>query len=104
MNDAIERLKRSWGSIAESMQCYAELRYYDPVSTWECYVYAVDPSDEDTCLCIIKVHKNDHAVLDEWSLNAIRALYNEQGEGVCLDMEYRPMRACELFKRLNEGL
>lgn len=103
MYDRLRSLKDSWGEKAEAMQCYAEWRFYDPTSAWECYVYAVNPEDEDTCMCIIRVNTPFSGEIVEWSLNAIRSLYNEQGEGVVLDHDFRRIRACELFKKLNEG-
>jgi len=99
-----EKLKANWGEKANSMACMAEVRLYDPLSLWECYIYALNPEDDDEIECIIKVGRNCRPTLEQWQLSHIQALFNAHGEGVQVDQEYRPRRAAELFKKLNEGI
>lgn len=98
----LQKLRESWGDKAEAMQCYAELRLYDPSSSWVCYVYAVNPDDDDECMCIVKVSRHNEATIERWYLTNIFSLFNQAGEGVEIDREYRPQRAAEIFKKLNE--
>lgn len=97
-----EKLKQSWGEKAEAMQCYAQVRVYDPSSLWECYIYALNPENDDECMCIIKVSRHVEPSIARWYLTDISLLFNENGDGVSIDTEYRPMRAAELWKKLNE--
>ena len=98
-----ERLKANWGEKADSLACYAEVRVYDPLSPWECYLYAMNPEDEDEVETIVKASKMMPASLERWYMTNILGLFNQDGEGVEVDEEYRPIRASELFKKLNEG-
>lgn len=94
-----EKLKASWGDKASSMACMAEVRVYDPLSTWECYVYAMNPENEDEIACIIN---GFFVEVCNWSLSELTSRFNSDGEPLQIDYEYRPRRACELFKILNE--
>jgi hypothetical protein len=95
-----EKLKASWGEKASSMACMAEVRVYDPLSPWECYIYALNPEDEDEICCIIK---GFFVEVCEWRLSELASRFNANGEPVQVDNEYRPRRAAELFKILNQG-
>ncbi len=98
-NQQKDKLKSSWGDKATSMSCMAEVRIYDPLSAWECYIYAMNPEDEDEISCIINGFTIEAI---EWRLNELYERYNVEGEPVQLDQEYRPRRAAELFKILHE--
>lgn len=95
-----EKLKASWGDKASSMACMAEVRVYDPLSPWECYIYALNPENEDEICCIIK---GFFVEVCEWRLSELASRFNANGEPVQVDYEYRPRRAAELFKSLNQG-
>lgn len=98
-NSQREKLKASWGEKASSMACMAEVRVYDPLSPWECYIYALNPENEDEICCIIK---GFFVEVTEWRLSELASRFNAEGEPVQVDYEYRPRRAAELFKILNE--
>ncbi len=100
-SDQKTKLKASWGEKASSMACMAEVRVYDPLSPWECYIYALNPENEDEILCIIK---GFFVEITEWRLSELASRFNAQGEPVSIDNTYRPQRAAELFKILNERL
>ncbi len=101
-NKQKEKLKANWGEKADCMASNAEVRVYDPLSAWTCYIYALSPEDDNTIKCIIVGGKNDEPMDTEWSLYELSMLYNSEGEGVIIDREYRPRQAAELFKLLNE--
>jgi hypothetical protein len=96
-----QRLLNNWGARAESMACNAEVRVYDPLSSWQCYILALNPEDENTIMCIVSTNKWAEPMLTDWTLYDLSQLYNSNGEGPDLDKEYRPRRAAELFKLLN---
>lgn len=98
-----EKLKKNWGERAEALQCLAEIRLYDPLSPWQCYILALDPEDETTVFCIISGGNNLEAMATTWTLYEIAMLYNAYGEGVKIDQEYRPRKAEIIFKELQEG-
>jgi len=97
----IDKLKANWGQKADSLACYAEVRVYDPLSFWECYIFAMNPEDDDEIECIVKVGKDQPASVEKWFMTNIKGLFNSHGEGVQVDDEYRPRRAAELFKQLS---
>ncbi len=37
-SDQKTKLKASWGEKASSMACMGEVRVYDTLSRWECYI------------------------------------------------------------------
>lgn len=96
-----EKLKASWGEKADAMACLAEVRVYDPLSTWECYIYALNPQDEDEIACMINGFSLE---VCDWKLSEISLTFNANGESPIIDDEYRPRRAAELFKVLSERL
>jgi len=98
---SIKRLKNNWGEKADSLHCLAEIRLYDPQSTWECYLYALNPEDEDEVRCIVKVSHQQEPSLEKWYLTNIKSLFNSHGEGVQVDQEYRPINTRILFKKLK---
>jgi len=101
-NNQIERLTSNWGDKSDSMDCFAEVRVYDPLSSWECYIYALNPEDNDEIECIVKVSRNQKATVERWYLSAIKCLFNQHGERVEIDYEYRPRKADELLRILNK--
>lgn len=94
-----QALMQNWGDKANAMNCYTEVKFIDELTGWYCYVYALDPSNEDTIACIFPGPK-----ANEWSLKELYATYNHEGEYVVEDQEFRRIRTAELFKRLSEGL
>jgi hypothetical protein len=97
-----ERLKANWGYKADAMACMAEVRLYDPMSHWQCFIYAMNPEDDNEIQCILSVGNNTAPAIARWTLPEIIALYNSIGEGVQIDPEYRPRMASQIFKMLND--
>lgn len=97
-----KRLIENWGSKADSMTCRAEVRYYDPLSTWQCYVYAMNPEDENSIQCVVSHRKNERPVCMDWTIKELERAYNEHGEGVEIDHEFRSREIGYILKKLNE--
>lgn len=93
----LSQLMSNWGDKAECMACFAEARFYDPLSGWACYLLAVNPADEDEIVCIIDGY---YVELCHWSLKEVCGKYNFNGEYVIFDTAFRRQRAAELFKKL----
>jgi hypothetical protein len=96
------KLMLNWGAKAAAMACYAEIRLYDPISGFVCYLLALDPDDEQTAHCMIVSSAEARPNVETWTLQELAELYNEHGEGLQLDEEYRPKHAAQLFKQLYE--
>ncbi len=96
-----ELLKLNWGAKAEAMNCYAEVKFMDDLSVWACYIFAMNPDNEDEICCLIKTGFIIESV--RWSLQEIYKCYNSEGEPPKIDKEFRRMRVAELFKKLSEG-
>lgn len=94
-----EKLLANWGEKANSMACLAEVRVYDPLSSWECYIYALNPDGEDEIACLIK---GFFVEVCDWKLSELAERFNAEGEPLEIDHEYRPRMTAEIFKRLNE--
>ncbi len=94
-----QKLMSNWGEKANSMSCNVELKVYDPLSSWECFVYALNPEDEDEICCIIRGFGVEVCL---WSLTELSERYNVEGEYAEVDYEYRPRKASEVFKILNQ--
>lgn len=99
-NKSFESLKKNWGDRADSMQCRAEIRLYDPNSKWQCYIYAVNPEYLDEIQCIIRGF--DVEILT-CSLQEILSCYNSEGESPRVDIDYRPIQCEEILKLLRSG-
>jgi hypothetical protein len=97
-----DKLKANW-SLAESMACKAEMRVYDPLSSWQCYIIAMDPNNDDHIMCIISVSEWV-CVLTPWLISEIGRSYNSEGERPSIDYDYRPKMASQVFKQLNGGM
>ena len=96
-DDIKERLMSSWGSMAEAMECHCELKFIDPLTGWSCYIYAINPYNEDEIACII--HDKDVDVC-LWSLQSLYNNYNRDGEYPIIDKEYRTQKTCDLYRKL----
>lgn len=94
-----DRLTENWGSEADSMQAVAQIKFIDEHSKWACYVYALNPNDDDTVACIID--SPECFEVCEWSLKEIERLFNSQGESPDIDSEYSPVKAIYIIKRLR---
>lgn len=94
-----ELLLSNWGDKANAMDCYCEVKFIDESERWYCYIYALDPNDDDTIACILPGPK---AI--EWSLKELYDTYDTNGEYIQEDTEFRRIRTDELFKKLSERL
>lgn len=95
-----QRLFKNWGPSAEALDCNAEVRVYDPLSKWECYLVAINPENEDEMTCIIKAH--NVGIATDLTFSLLKSMYNSSGEGVIVDQEFRRRRAGNVLKKLME--
>lgn len=94
-----EKLKKNWGDKANALDCYAEVKLIDPLSSWACYIYAMD-SEEQVIHCLIYSDLNGPQVyiID---IAHIYSMYNENGDHPILDEEFRRMKVNTLLRRLK---
>lgn len=94
-----EALKKNWGEKASTLNCFAEVKLIDPLSSWCCYLFAMDSSEEMVqCLLYsdaIGVEIYTQCIYD------IHSMYNEHGEHPVIDLEYRKMRVTEILRRFG---
>ena len=88
----IENLLSNWEK--SDLTCTAELRYYDPKSKWECFIYAINPSDEDEMKCFIT---GIESTIEEWRFSEMAKLYNQEGESPILDINFRPRKLATIL-------
>lgn len=94
----IKRLVANWGERADALDCNAEARIYDPMSKWECYIYALEPTEQDEIACIIN---GETVELTTWMLADLRTVFNSLGEGPQNDLGFIPIRITRLLKKLG---
>lgn len=97
-----EALKKNWGEKADTLNCYAEVKLIDPLSSWCCYIFAMDDSDE-TVKCLLYSDAIGVEIYTEYMYN-IQSMYNEYGDHPQIDTEFRRTRVTELLKRLRHDL
>lgn len=93
----MQKLQSNWGDLADALECNAEVRVYDPHSSWQCYIYAQNPEYPDelkSILCGFSIEVCDIC------LSEIESLYNIYGEKVMIDEYFRPIKASKLLKKL----
>ena len=95
----IEILKDNWGEKAETLNCFAEVRFFDPLSSWACYVFAMH-KDERLIHCLLYSDALG-AEIHTMDLEYIKTMYNEHGEPPQIDKEFRKTKVIELLRRLN---
>ena len=93
----IERLKLSWGDKASALDCYAEVRLYDPMSSWECYLFAMDAQEETvSCLLVSNMCRVDISTV---SILTLASMYNSEGEPPLVDTHFRRRSILSILKR-----
>ena len=94
-----EKLKRNWGDKASALDCYAEVKLIDPISSWCCYIFAMD-EEEELVQCLIYSNAIGVDICCQ-RIDDIYTMYNEEGEHPIIDEEYRKMRVTALLRRLQ---
>ena len=98
--DRKKALLRNWGPMAESLDCVAEIKVIDQREHWACYVFAMNPENEDEIACLFHDKLGGIEIWD-WSWHELCQLYDGEGEYPMLDPEYRRIRVTALLKRLK---
>lgn len=93
-----QRLRDNWGEKADAMECYCEIKFMSENPRWECYIYALDPDNNDSIACIIP---EGSQLLWEWSLKELNQAYDRQGENFWIDEEFRRIKASTLYRKLQ---
>ncbi len=100
LNEALkDLLKSNWGEKADTLNCYAEVKLIDPLSSWACYIFAIDDT-EQVAHCLIYSDCFGVEIYTQ-PLHDICTMYNEEGNNPIIDREYRRTRVTELLKRLR---
>jgi len=100
LSDAVKnRLIKNWGDKANALSCYAEVKFIDPLSSWVCYIFAMDENEENL-QCLLYSDTLGVEITTQ-SINELQNKYNEHGEHPVIDNEYRRMRVTEIIRRLR---
>jgi hypothetical protein len=95
-----QKLMKNWESV-DSLRCNAEIRLYDPISSFQCYIVGMYEDDEDQIYCIMQTNKCAPAIATLYTMYQLDEMYNEHGEGLEIDTEYRPRQAQEILTQLR---
>ncbi len=86
------------GSDMESQNIVA--KFFDPTGEFTWYLMNIDPEDEDYCWGIV----DGFAVeAGSFSLCELREIKLRFGLGIERDLYFEPVRAIDLWKKLQEG-
>lgn len=95
-----DALKKNWGEKADTQNCFAEVKLIDPLSSWKCYIFAMD-QNEEMVQCLL--HSDPWGLeISTLCISDIHQMYNEEGENPVIDKEYRRTRVNELVRRLRD--
>lgn len=100
MDDPFDLMRAQWGARALGLHCMAVLRFYDTKSRWCCYVLSINPEDNDEMVCIVR---GESVEIIEWKFSEMNEMFNADGDGVFLDLEFRPCNASIVYKKLING-
>lgn len=95
-----ETLKKNWGDKAAALDCYAEVKLIDPISSWCCYIFAMD-QEEEVIHCLLYSEAMGVEIYTQ-CIQDVYSMYNEEGESPRIDPEFRRTRVIELLQRLNK--
>lgn len=97
-NNQIARLLANWGERADALDCNAEVRIYDPNGPWECYIYALEPNEQDQIACILS---GESVEITAWSMAQMQLTFNANGEPPENDMSFVPIKITRLLEKLK---
>lgn len=95
-NNALNRLVLNWGEKADAMACKAHVRLYDSLSSWECYIYAINPDDTDEAMVLFRDGT------DSVSLRVLMQCYNGDGDPPQIDRSFVPRELKYLIKEIKK--
>lgn len=96
-----QQLRDNWGDLADSLHCKAILRIYDDHSTWQCYVLAMNPQDDDIVKCVIFGFT---IMVDDCRLSEIFAMYNENGDHPRIDYDFVPRNISTIMRTYEDNM
>ena len=96
-DDVIERLKKNFEHV-DALGGIAEVRLYDPLSSWECYILAIDPENEE--FAAVMMCDGGRLWFEEVSLHDLLLKHNLDGELMEIDHDFIPCSVLELHKTL----
>lgn len=94
-----QKLKENWGEKAKTLNCFAEVKLIDLLSSWACYIFAMDESEE-VIDCVIYTDALGAEIYTLYIID-VQQMYNEHGEHPVVDDEFRRIRVIELLRRLG---
>lgn len=90
-------LRDNWGEKADCLACDALVRLFDEHSGYQCFLIAQGPDDEYLAIvCGFTVY------IDTIYYHDILSQYNERGEGLKIDGDFRPIESSRLLKKLKK--
>ena len=78
--------------------CMVLVRFYDPKSGWDCYVYAQNPQEPDEIMAITVGWRVETGV---YHLSSILGMYDQHGNPPQKDPDFRPVSVACLLKQLR---
>lgn len=104
LTEKIKRsLKDNWGDKSSALDCYAEAKLTDSISHWldnslSVYLFAMD-QNEQIVHCIMHSNSQGPKVM-EMPWNELINAYDENGEFLLIDPEFRRIKVPALIKKL----
>lgn len=98
LNSVSHLLMSNWGNKADALDCQAYVCVKDDFSRWLCYIYAMNPLDENEILCFIPWPSMECI---KWTVSELSNCYNSNGESPIVDNEFRHTNIKQLIKRYS---
>jgi len=99
LNKAItEQLHKNF-PLGADMEQMVVTKFFDPTGSWSWYVMNMD-MDNDYCWGIVKGFDIE---MGSFSLKELEAFKGKLGIGIERDIHFKPIKALELWERLQKG-
>jgi hypothetical protein len=100
MTKAIEKKAQKQFPMGSDMEQMVVAKFFNPTGGWTWYLMNQDPNDTDYLWGIVKGFEVE---VGSFSLSELTNFRGQFGLGIERDRFFKPMKAKDVFKALNEG-
>jgi len=100
MTKEIEKKAKAQFVLGSDFSQNVVAKFFDPCGSWTWYLMNQDPGDPDYLWGIVKGYEVE---IGSFSLNELMAYRGRLGLGIERDLYFNPIKAAELWKRVNNG-
>lgn len=101
MTKEITRKAQKQYPLGNDLEQKVVAKFFDPYSSWSWFVMNQDPDDPDYLWGIVKGFEVE---VGSFSLSELQSVKRPFGLGIERDLYFKPMKASEVYEKLNEGV